>query len=365
MTTINKTIEIAAADTWLTKSTWPILISGPCSAETEEQVLTTARAIAQRFPNNIFRAGIWKPRTRPGSFEGIGSIGLEWLKQVKAETGMRVATEIANAKHAEECLEAGIDILWIGARTTVNPFSVQEIADVLEGVDIPVMVKNPINPDLQLWIGAIERLNRAGINKIAAIHRGFSSLVPTAYRNTPLWKIAIELKRQLPQIPIVCDPSHIAGNTTLIKEVSQKALDLEMDGLMIETHCNPSKALSDAGQQLMPHDLIELIEGLIVRKQNSNSPDFENRLADLRKEIDRADHQLIEILAERMKTVVDIGKTKKEADLTILQINRWDEVLNERIKTAQNQGLNEEFIRKILTAIHEESIQIQTEILNK
>lgn len=341
-----------------------VLISGPCSAESEEQMLATAREIANAFPNNIFRAGIWKPRTRPNAFEGVGSIGLEWMKTVKAETGMRTATEVANAKHVEECLKSGVDILWVGARTTVNPFSVQEIADALKGVDIPVLIKNPVNPDLQLWIGALERINQAGITKIAAIHRGCSSPVKTNYRNAPTWNMAIELKRLLPGLPVICDPSHIGGRRDLIEPLSQKALDLEMRGLMIETHINPAVALSDAAQQLTPQALIDLICRLTVRSHHPKAEPVEKKLGELRKKIDKVDDKLIKLLAERMGIIDEIGHWKLEHGLTILQLDRWDQVRKNRLQLANESGLNEAFFAKLLAAIHEESIAIQTKILS-
>jgi len=291
----------------------PLVIAGPCSAETEEQVLTTAKQIAQLGKATIFRSGIWKPRTRPGQFEGIGSIGLEWLKKVKTETGLLTAVEVANVKHVYESLRMGIDFLWIGARTTVNPFSVQEIADSLKGVNVPVLVKNPINADLELWLGAIERLQKVGITKIGAIHRGFSSYDKSQYRNKPMWELPIELKRRLPDIPMICDPSHICGRTDTLLATSQTAIDLAYDGLMIETHCNPSAALSDAKQQLTPKELGELLGKIIVRMTSVEDRKFISTLEDLRDRIDELDIRLINLLANRMEVAREIGKSKKES----------------------------------------------------
>ncbi len=357
-------LNIEKFEDWIKPTVDNVLISGPCSAESEEQMLATAKGIASEFPNNIFRAGIWKPRTRPNAFEGVGSVGLEWMQTVKQETGMRTATEVANGRHVEECLKAGIDVLWIGARTTVNPFSVQEIADALKGVDIPVLIKNPVNPDLQLWIGALERINQAGITKIGAIHRGFSSLTKSKYRNTPNWNMAIELKRLLPELPIICDPSHIGGKRELIEPLSQKALDLDMNGLMIETHINPAVALSDAEQQLTPDSLIGMIHRLILRQQHAQNAPAEKKLSDLRRKIDLVDVKLINLISERMQVIQKIGECKRDNGITILQVNRWDEILKNRLKQAGELGLNESFVTKILVALHDESISKQTKILN-
>ena len=357
-------LNITPVCSWLEGAKRPLMIAGPCSAESEIQMMTTAKSIAEIDKKIIYRAGIWKPRTRPNSFEGVGSIGLQWMKKVKQETGLLTATEVANASHVEGCLKAGIDILWIGARTTVNPFSVQEIADALKGVDIPVFVKNPVNPDLQLWLGALERVNQAGVTKIAAIHRGFHSYAITPFRNDPKWEIAIELRTLCPDLPIICDPSHICGNTELIPYIAQKALDMDMHGLMIETHCMPSVALSDAKQQLTPVQLKVLIEKLVVRKSNSENVEFKSKLDELRESINRTDDELLHILMNRMKVVEKIGTYKKENNVTILQTNRWESLLNERMETATMMGLSEEFIRTLYVLIHEESIRRQTEIMN-
>jgi chorismate mutase len=333
----------------------PLVMAGPCSAESEEQVIETARQL-HKNGIKIFRSGIWKPRTRPNTFEGVGSRGLPWLRRVKEEFGMLTAIEVANVKHVYESLKAGIDILWIGARTTANPFSVQEIADSLKGVDIPVMVKNPVNPDTELWIGALERINNVGIKKIAAIHRGFSTYNKTEYRNSPQWEIPIELRRRIPDLPIITDPSHICGNKELLLEVSQRSIDLNFDGLMIETHINPEKALSDAAQQITPEELKSLLNKLILRKSNIENALLLTTLEELRQEIDNFDDKLLDILNSRMSISRKIGEYKKKHNITILQASRWDELLNRRIKLAGKKGLSEEFITKIFKAIHQESI---------
>ncbi|HJX71318.1 MAG TPA: bifunctional 3-deoxy-7-phosphoheptulonate synthase/chorismate mutase type II [Bacteroidales bacterium] len=341
----------------------PLVIAGPCSAETEDQVVETARQLKQ-MGIRIFRAGLWKPRTRPNAFEGVGKIGLPWLKRVKEELGMLTATEVANVKHVYEALKAGIDILWIGARTTANPFAVQEIADSLKDVDIPVMVKNPVNPDVELWIGALERLNNAGITKLAAIHRGFSMYSQTFYRNHPQWQIPIELKRRIPILPIITDPSHICGNRDLLFEISQKAMDLDFDGLIIETHINPDKAWSDAQQQITPQVLNELLKSLVLRKADVENAVLLSTLEDLRHEIDKFDDKLVKILEARMAVSRKIGEYKKKNNITILQTSRWDEILQKRIEEAEKLGLSEEFIVKLFRAIHEESINHQTKVMN-
>ena len=303
----------------------PLIIAGPCSAETEEQVMETAKMLAERGIK-IFRAGIWKPRTKPGGFEGIGVEGLPWLKAVKKETGMLVATEVATAKHVYEALKAGIDILWIGARTTANPFAVQEIADALKGADVPVLVKNPVNPDLELWIGALERINGAGLKRIGAIHRGFSSYDKKLYRNLPQWHIPIELRRRIPSLPILCDPSHIGGKRELVAPLSQQAMDLGFDGLIVESHCNPDCAWSDAKQQVTPDVLDYILNLLVIRKETQTT----ENLSELRKQIDECDNNLIEELAKRMRIAREIGTYKKEHDMTILQTGRYNEILDKR-----------------------------------
>lgn len=342
----------------------PFVIAGPCSAESEEQIINTAKELAESVNIQAFRAGIWKPRTRPNSFEGVGEKGLIWLKKVKELFCLPVLTEVANAKHVELALKHDIDWLWIGARTTVNPFSVQEIADALKGFDIPIFIKNPINPDLDLWIGAIERIYNAGIKKIVAIHRGFSSANKHDYRNDPMWSIPIELKRLFPDLEMLCDPSHIAGKPQLLLKIAQKALDLEMNGIMIEVHHNPKQALSDAKQQITPLELLHLYQQLVIRKLNVDD-EWEHQLQSKRKRIDELDAVLLEILGERMKIIQEIGWMKKDKDLTVLQIQRWNEVLKDRLSEAQKLHLNPDFIKKIYELIHSESIQIQIQILNE
>lgn len=341
----------------------PLFIAGPCSAETEKQVLKTAVEL-KKIGINIFRAGIWKPRTRPNSFEGVGRKGLDWLKLVQKETGMLVATEVANVKHTYDALKAGIDILWVGARTTANPFAIQEIADVLKGLDIPVLIKNPINPDVDLWIGAIERFQNAGLTNIGAIHRGFSSFEKSIYRNTPQWQIPIELKRKIPDIPLICDPSHIAGNRELIQSLSQKAIDLNFDGLMIETHPNPDLAWSDAKQQITPETLFQILNSLILREELPLGVSLE-AIEDLRYKIDKCDDDLINILEKRMNLVKAIGLYKKENKMTILQPGRWDQVLGKSIEKGIERNLNKDFITSIFKTIHQESINKQTIIMNE
>lgn len=338
----------------------PIVIAGPCSAETEQQVMDTATLLASKGIK-IFRAGIWKPRTKPGGFEGIGVEGLAWLKRVKEETGMYVTTEVANAKHVYESLKAGIDILWIGARTTANPFAVQEIADALKGVDIPVLVKNPVNPDLELWIGALERINNAGLKQLAAIHRGFSSYDKKIYRNLPQWHIPIELRRRIPGLPIFCDPSHIGGKRELVAPLCQQAMDLGFDGLIVESHCNPDCAWSDASQQVTPDVLDYILNLLVIRKETQST----ESLTELRKQIDECDNQIIEVLAKRMRVSREIGTFKKEHDMTILQTERYSEILDKRGAQGSLCGMSSDFIRKVFEAIHEESVRQQMEIINK
>lgn len=342
----------------------PYIISGPCSAESPEQMLDVARVLAASGHVDLFRAGLWKPRTRPNSFEGFGKEALAWLQLVQKETGMDVTTEVANAQHAEWCLEAGIDVLWIGARTTANPFSVQEIADALKGTNVPVMIKNPINPDLQLWIGAIERIAKSGEREIKAIHRGFSFYGESKYRNKPMWEIPIALKSYFPDMQLICDPSHIGGKRELIHQISQKALDIGMDGLMIECHPDPDKALSDRRQQLTPEATIQLFEELSYKQKSTDDPKLLNELAQLRSRIDDLDEETIELLAARMEIAEKIGEYKKSNNLTILQLERWKEILRTRTKQANKLNLGEEFITRFLEQIHRESIRKQTDILN-
>ncbi len=361
---MDKQLNITPKADWLLKHKRPIIISGPCSAETEDQVMNTALKLAKLGKVDYLRAGIWKPRTRPNAFEGVGIEALPWLVNAGKETNIPVTTEVANAAHVEAALKAGIDMLWIGARTTVNPFSVQEIADAIKGVDIPVMVKNPLNPDLQLWIGAMERINQAGITKLGAIHRGFSSFEKTVYRNIPQWNFPIELKRMFPDLPIICDPSHIGGNRDLIGMISQKALDLDFDGLMIESHPTPDAAWSDAKQQVTPLALKEIINDLIVRNISTEDKNFIDHLSELRDRIDDLDEEIIQKLANRMKIAIEIGSYKKNNDVTILQVNRWNEIVKQRKQLANAMGLSDRFISKFLKIIHEESIQNQTKVMN-
>jgi chorismate mutase len=348
----------------LKNSERPLIIAGPCSAESEEQVLTTARQLKKQ-DIEIYRAGIWKPRTRPNAFEGVGSIGLDWLKLVQKEVGMKTSTEVANVKHVYEALRGGVDIIWIGARTSANPFAMQEIADALKGVDIPVLVKNPVNPDVDLWQGAIERLMGAGITRIGAIHRGFSSFDKSRYRNVPQWQLPIELRRRMPDVPMICDPSHISGRTDILREVSQKALDLNYDGLIIESHCTPEKAWSDAKQQLTPADLGSMIKTLVLRDVNVSNPTFIHTLEDLRNQIDKFDDELLNVLEERMKVAETIGKYKKANNITIFQPDRWQEILKTTIDKGNKHDLSEEFVLTIFKAIHQESINKQTKIMNE
>ncbi len=338
----------------------PLIISGPCSAETEEQVMETARALAAHGIK-IFRAGIWKPRTKPGGFEGNGVTALPWLKRVKTELGMYTAVEVATPAHVREALAYDVDILWIGARTSANPFAVQEVADALEGLDIPVLIKNPVNPDLDLWIGAIERVYNAGIRRIGAIHRGFSSYDKKIYRNLPQWHIPIELHRQIPNLPIICDPSHIGGKRELIAPLCQQAMDLNFDGLIIESHCNPEKAWSDASQQVTPEVLDFILNTLVIRDTNQTT----ENLSALRRQIDELDNSLLELLARRMRVSEEIGQYKKEHNMPILQSQRYDEILQKRVSQAEQMDMDGEFMKTVLVAIHEESIRHQQEVMKQ
>lgn len=357
-------LKVMPISHWLPKIDNPLLISGPCSLESEEQALTTARELAKDKRVFVYRGGIWKPRTRPGMFEGVGSIGLEWLKLVKQETGLLTGTEVANAQHVEECLKAGVDVMWIGARSTASPFVVQEIADVLKGTDQIIMVKNPVNPDVQLWVGALERLNQAGLKNLVAIHRGFTPFSDTKYRNYPNWKTVIELKRLLPNLPIICDPSHIAGKREYLFEISQKAFDIGLDGLMLESHIDPSCALSDKDQQVTPADLGKILDKLVIRYSSSNDPQFENKLELLRGRIDGIDHEIMEILAQRMSIVQQIGLYKKENKVTALQINRWAEIMEDRARLAEKLNLDDTFIKSLFQLIHEDSVRQQSDIMD-
>lgn len=340
----------------------PLLIAGPCSAETEAQVMATAHGL-QATPARIFRAGIWKPRTRPGGFEGVGEIGLPWLQRVKAETGLLTAVEVANATHVKLALAHDVDVLWIGARTTVNPFAVQEIADVLQNTDKIVLVKNPVNPDLALWIGAIERLAQADIKKLGAVHRGFSTYDKSRYRNLPEWQIAIELQRKFPELPLFCDPSHIAGRRDLLQEVAQQALDLNYQGLMIESHCTPDEAWSDAAQQITPERLVELWADLRIPKKTDSAEAYQAALRNLRLHIDAYDVKLLDILGNRMQIASEIGVLKKENNVAVLQQDRWNALLEKMIQAGNEKDLSQEFILRIFKAIHQESIHHQEQVI--
>ena len=340
----------------------PLVIAGPCSAETESQVLQIAHDL-KNSDVSIFRAGIWKPRTRPGNFEGVGSIGLKWLQRVKKETGLLITTEVANANHVKIALDHDVDVLWIGARSTVSPFIVQEIADALQNTDKIVLLKNPVNPDLSLWYGGIERLYSANIKKLGVIHRGFSTYSKTKFRNNPEWQIPIELQNKFPDMPLICDPSHICGRRDIIEETSQKALDLNFDGLMIETHNDPNNAWSDASQQITPKTLIKLMKDLVIRKESVQERSFIKELENLRIKIDDADSQILDILGNRMKVSDEIGKIKKKQNVAILQSERWKNILKKMISDGKQKGLSEDFILKIFKAIHQESINHQEKIL--
>ncbi len=342
----------------------PLIISGPCSAETEQQVVETANRLAKTGKVNVFRAGIWKPRTRPGNFEGVGTKGLSWLQQAKKETGLPMAVEVASAKQVQDALHFDIDMLWIGARTTVNPFSVQEVADALRNANVPVLIKNPINPDIELWMGAVERVANAGIKNIGLIHRGFSSYGNVEYRNNPMWHLAIEMKRRNPDLLMINDPSHICGRRDNLHEVAQKALDLDYDGLMMESHIDPDNAWSDAKQQVTPERLNEILEKLIWRKEDISSEAYQLALEQLRSQINQLDDELLEILSQRMKVAEKIGQYKKENNITILQTNRYNEILDRAFKRGENLGLSNEFVEKYFDAVHIESINHQTKILN-
>jgi len=354
-----------ALRTWLDdfKLEHPLVIAGPCSAETEEQVLKIAHELKDSDVS-IYRAGIWKPRTRPGGFEGVGAIGLKWLQKAKAETGLLMATEVANATHVKLALEHDIDVLWIGARTTVNPFAVQEIADALAGTDKIVLVKNPVNPDLALWLGGVERLYNAGIKKLGVIHRGFSTYEKTKYRNIPQWQLAIELQNKFPNLPLIIDPSHITGRRDMIQEVSQQALDLNYDGLIIETHTDPDNAWSDAAQQVTPTKLKQIFEDLKVRKVTGQDADYNTKMAALRVDIDDYDNKIIEILSKRMQVAGQIGAVKKQFNVAVLQNRRWNEILDKMTAEGTDKGLSEEFIVDIFKAIHQESISHQEKVIN-
>jgi len=342
----------------------PLVIAGPCSAETEDQVLQTALQIHQVCPTAIYRAGIWKPRTRPGNFEGVGAKGLKWLTRVKQEVGLKVTIEVANVKHVYEALKAGIDIFWIGARTTANPFAVQEIAEALRGVDVPVLVKNPINRDLGLWLGAIERMQQVGVERIGAIHRGVTPHHKTQYRNQPEWNMAIELRQEMPGMLLINDPSHIAGKRDLVPKVAQTAMDLSFDGLMIETHINPEHALSDSAQQVTPSHLGSLLAQLVMREETPDGVELET-IEELRSSINQIDHQLIDLLASRMEVVKDIANFKEQNQMSIYQESRWQQLLSRNIQMGEEVDLQEGFISKIFHVIHQESLERQDKMLKR
>jgi chorismate mutase len=361
MQTVTQTMKEATQEKWKKR---PLIISGPCSAETEEQLIATAQRLAKTGKVDMLRAGIWKPRTKPGLFEGIGAKGLPWMQQAKKLTGLPTTVEVATSKQVEDALTFEVDVLWIGARTTVNPFSVQEVADALRGVDVPVLIKNPINPDLELWTGAVERVARAGVKQIGLIHRGFSSYGNTEYRNAPMWHLAIEMKRRNPEMMIINDPSHICGRRDILLEVAQKAIDLDFDGLMIESHIDPDNAWSDAKQQVTPERLAEMLDTIIWRKEDVNSEEYHAALEKLRQQINHLDDELMQIIGQRMKVAEKIGEYKKNNNITILQTNRWNSILERAFLKGDKLGLSKEFITKYFDAVHMESINHQNKIMN-
>lgn len=356
-------LSITPVEQWPVFKKRPLVIAGPCSAESEEQVLSTAAALVASGRVDIFRAGIWKPRTRPGLFEGVGTPGLKWLRRVRDEYGLPVAVEVATEKHVYEALKHGMDAVWIGARTSVNPFALNEIAAALKDANVMVFVKNPVNPDLELWIGAMERINRAGITMLAAVHRGFSTWEKTSFRNQPRWQIAVELRQRLPGLGMICDPSHMGGNSAFIGDLSQKAMDLHYDGLMIETHIDPPSALSDRKQQITPVELMNVLGRLVLRSPTTDDPEFLETIEDLRSQIDVYDNLLLDILESRMQVAETIGRYKKEHGITILQSNRWKEVKDNAVDKGVRKGLTPEFIQSILEAIHQESITHQMKVM--
>jgi chorismate mutase len=351
----------------LTQEKWskrPLIISGPCSAETEEQMLETATRLAKTGKVDMLRAGIWKPRTKPGLFEGNGIVALPWLAKAKQITGLPTTVEVATGKHVEDALKFNVDMLWVGARTTVNPFSVQEVADALRGVDVPVLIKNPVHPDLELWSGAIERLQKVGLKQLGMIHRGFSSYGNTEFRNAPMWHLPIEMKRRYPEMPLICDPSHICGNRTSLQGVAQKSIDLDFDGLMLESHIDPDNAWSDAKQQVTPERLLEMLNDLVWRHETTTEQEFISALTTLREQINQVDDELLTLLGQRMKLSDKIGEYKKNNNITILQTNRWNDILERAFKKGEALGLTKEFITKYFDAVHLESIQHQNKIMN-
>ena len=362
----DKKLEISPMYEWgMFTEPKPSVVAGPCSAESEEQVMETAKGLKE-MGINVFRAGIWKPRTHPGCFEGVGAVGLKWLQRVQKEYGLKVATEVAGEKHVAECLKHGVDMVWLGARTTANPFLVQEIADALKGTDIPVLVKNPVNADLDLWIGALERLSRAGIKKLGVIHRGFSTFDKIKYRNDPQWQVAIELRSRYPELPFFVDPSHMGGSRDYIQEISQRSLDLGFEGLMIESHCNPAVALSDAKQQLTPDELSDLLYNqVVVRDKDSDAPQWKENIDQLRAKIDVIDENIVYALGSRMNVSRKIGEYKKENNIAIIQTARWDKVFSKVLEKGKEYGLSEKFLSDVFTAIHEASVEVQNEIISR
>ncbi|MDE7074453.1 MAG: bifunctional 3-deoxy-7-phosphoheptulonate synthase/chorismate mutase type II [Odoribacter sp.] len=359
-------LDLAGVSEWgiFSDLTRPLVVAGPCSAESEQQVYETAKGL-RAAGVEVLRAGIWKPRTRPNCFEGVGAEGLPWMQRVQRELGMKVSTEVANVKHVYEALKAGMDMLWIGARTTANPFAMQEIADALKGTDIPVLVKNPVNPDVELWIGALERLNMAGLRKIGVIHRGFSTYGKSKYRNMPQWQLPIEVKRRFPEMLMICDPSHISGRREYLREVSQQAMDLGFDGLIVESHICPEIALSDSAQQLTPAALGALLEGLVIREVDTENLEYRENIDELRARIDVLDNELLELLANRMRVSDEIGRYKKQNNITILQPVRWDTILEKVFAKGAEKGLDSEFLEKVFKAVHQASIDRQTRIMNE
>ena len=362
----DKKLEIIPMNEWgMFTDPKPCVVAGPCSAESEEQVMETAKGLKE-MGINVFRAGIWKPRTHPGCFEGVGAVGLKWLQKIQKEYGLKVATEVAGEKHVAECLKHGVDMVWLGARTTANPFLVQEIADALKGTDIPVLVKNPVNADLDLWIGALERLSRAGIKKLGVIHRGFSTFDKIKYRNDPQWQVAIELRSRYPELPFFVDPSHMGGSRDYIQEISQRSLDLGFEGLMIESHCNPAVALSDAKQQLTPDELSDLLYNqVVVRDKDSDAPQWKENIDQLRAKIDVIDENIVYALGSRMNVSRKIGEYKKENNIAIIQTARWDKVFSKVLEKGKEYGLSEKFLSDVFTAIHEASVEVQNEIISR
>ncbi len=357
-------LAVEPLDSWIDTNGKPLIIAGPCSAETEDQLVETARQLADLGEVHVIRAGVWKPRTRPGSFEGMGEAALPWIQRAKAETGLPFAVEVATPEHIELALKYGVDILWLGARTTVNPFNVQEIADALRGVDVPVLIKNPVNPDLALWVGAFERIAGAGIKKLGAIHRGFATGEDTKYRNVPMWQLAIELKSIFPQLPIIGDPSHMAGKRAYLNELAQMAMDLNYDGLIVESHIDPDNAWSDAAQQLTPTAFGEMLDHLQIRQVDSPSPEFQNAMDQTRRNIDNVDRQIVEMLAARMGLVERLAEYKRDNNVTLFQPDRWTEILKTRADLGKKLGLYPELVEEIYKIVHMESIRKQTEVMN-